>query len=75
MEQEDFKQKHDLVKKELSELYLRMFKQFHNLCTLELPGELSALSAAYGVDKEEVFLEAIQNHMNLLMIAQGGKNV
>jgi hypothetical protein len=68
MEQEDFKQKHDLIKTELAELYLRMFKQFHTLSTLELPGDIAALSAAYGVDQEGVFIDVVEKHLEVIKL-------
>ena len=64
----EFKKTQDVVKNELAELYLRMFNQFHKLCILELPGEMSALSAAYSIDKEEVFTEVVQNRLNAIQL-------
>ena len=74
MKDAEFKQSQDVVKNELSELYLRMFKQFHKLCTLELPEEMSALSAAYGLDQEAIFIEVVERHLETIKLPRRGLN-
>jgi len=55
---------------EMDSLYTRMIQTFVRSALYELPPELTVLTSAYGVDKEQVLMDALRMQLEKLESAR-----